>query len=107
MLERDYQARLIKDIKELLPGCFVLKNDPNYIQGIPDLIVLHFDRWCFVEVKKSADEDYQHNQEYYLAKGHSMTGASFTAYPENHKDTLHGLQQALQPGRPSRDSVRE
>ena len=41
MLESKFQAKLIKEIKENLPGCIVMKTDPNYIQGIPDLIILH------------------------------------------------------------------
>ena len=38
-LERDFQRGLISEIKERLPGCLVMKTDPNYIQGIPDLLV--------------------------------------------------------------------
>ncbi len=40
MLERDFQARLIKDIKQIFEGCVVFKTDPRYIQGFPDLIIL-------------------------------------------------------------------
>ena len=36
-LERDFQRKVIKEIGKRLPGSRVLKNDPNYIQGIPDL----------------------------------------------------------------------
>ena len=32
-LERDFQRGLIAEIKERLPGCLVMKTDPNYIQG--------------------------------------------------------------------------
>ena len=39
-LEKDFQAKLIKDIKKLFPGCMVMKTDPTYIQGIPDLLIL-------------------------------------------------------------------
>ena len=39
MLENKFQAKLIKEIKEEFPGCIVLKNDPTYIQGVPDLLV--------------------------------------------------------------------
>ena len=41
MLENKFQANLIKELKERFPGCIVMKNDPTYIQGIPDLLV----RW--------------------------------------------------------------
>ena len=41
MLENKFQANLIKELKARFPDCIVMKNDPTYIQGIPDLLVLH------------------------------------------------------------------
>ena len=38
-LERDFQAKLIKELKVMFKGCIIVKNDPNYIQGIPDLLI--------------------------------------------------------------------
>lgn len=52
MLENKFQANLIKELKERFPGCIVMKNDPTYIQGIPDLLVLHKDKWASLECKK-------------------------------------------------------
>lgn len=49
MRESQFQAQLIKKLSKMLPGCIVLKNDPNYIQGIPDLIILHKDKWAALE----------------------------------------------------------
>ena len=49
MLENKFQANLIKELKERFPGCIVMKNDPTYIQGIPDLLVLHKDKWASLE----------------------------------------------------------
>ena len=37
--ENKFQADLIKELKQLFPGCMILKNDANYIQGIPDLTI--------------------------------------------------------------------
>ena len=65
MLENKFQANLIKELKERFPGCIVMKNDPTYIQGIPDLLVLHKDKWASLECKKSAGAKKQPNQEYY------------------------------------------
>ena len=42
--ENKFQAKLIKDIESRFPGCIVIKNDANYIQGIPDLTVLYEDK---------------------------------------------------------------
>lgn len=101
MLERDYQAKLIKKIKRLLPDCLVLKNDTSYLQGVPDLTVFYEGRWAFLEVKVSIDAAQQPNQDYYVrwANGHAF-GAFI--YPENEKEVLHDLQHALAPSRLSR-----
>lgn len=94
MQERSYQAYLIKRIYELFPACFVLKNDSGYLQGIPDLLILHGDRWAALEVKASFDAPTQPNQEYYISQMDRMSFAAFI-YPENEEEVLDALQQAL------------
>lgn len=94
MNENQYQAELIKRIKFLIPGCFVLKQDPNYIQGIPDLLVLYGENWAALEVKRSAKEPYRPNQEYYLGEMDLMSFAK-TIYPENENEVLNDLQRSL------------
>ena len=44
--ESKFQKDLIDEIEELFPGCIIMKNDPTYIQGIPDLIVLYKNKWA-------------------------------------------------------------
>lgn len=97
-LERDFQRSLIKELKELFPGCVVLKNDPEYIQGIPDLLVLHNDRWAALEVKKSKRASHRPNQDYYVEKMDDMSFARFI-YPENKEEVLHEIQQSFWSGR--------
>ena len=92
MLESKFQANLIKEIKDKFPGCVVMKNDSSYIQGIPDLLVLHKDKWCALEVKKSATASHQPNQDYYVDKMNNMSYATFI-YPENKKEVLSELEQ--------------
>lgn len=82
MRESKFQAKLIKDIKERLPDCIVLKNDPTYLQGIPDLTVFNNDKWATLEVKKSANASHQPNQDYYVEKMDRMSFSRFV-YPEN------------------------
>lgn len=106
VLERDYQAKLIKKIQRRFPGCMVLKNDSDYIQGIPDLLVLYEDRWAALEVKPSRDAPNQPNQTYYVCELDDMSFAAFI-YPENEEDVLYALQQALRLGRPTRVSQRQ
>lgn len=93
-LERDFQAKLIKELKVMFKGCIIVKNDPNYIQGIPDLLILYNDRWAALEVKKSATAHHQPNQEYYVDIMDQMSFAAFI-YPENKEEILYELQQAL------------
>lgn len=101
--ENDYQGGLILRIKKILPGCFILKNDSGYLQGIPDLTILYGERWAILEVKRSANEDYEPNQEWYLEFFNEMS-FSATIFPENEEEVLHDLQLALRPRRKARVS---
>lgn len=103
MLERNFQASLIKELKELFPGCMVLKNDPTYIQGIPDLTVLYKKHWALLECKKSEKEEHQPNQDYYVSEMNKQSFARFI-FPENKEEVLNELQQAFQPRRKTRFS---
>lgn len=94
-LERDFQAGLIKELKSLFPGCIVMKNDSSYIQGIPDLLVLHNDKWASLEVKKSANAKKQPNQEYYVGRMNEMSFSSFIS-PENKEDVLRELRKTFE-----------
>ena len=94
MLENKFQSNLIKEIKKLFPGCMVLKNDPTYIQGIPDLLVLYKDKWCALEVKKSSKAKHRPNQNYYVDKMNEMSFSRFI-FPENKEEVLDELQQAF------------
>lgn len=108
MLERDYQRKLIKKIKRLLPDCMVLKNDSSYLQGIPDLTILFEDRWAVLEVKPEeplSPRDYEPNQRWYLDVMNEMSFAA-CIYPENEREVLNALQHALRPRRPARISQR-
>lgn len=100
-LENDYQAGLIKRLKDRFPGCMVLKNDPNYIQGIPDLTVLYKKHWASLECKKSANEKPRPNQPKYVKKMNDMSFSSFI-YPENEEEVLNELERAFKPTRNAR-----
>ena len=96
--ENKFQADLIKEIKDRFDGCVVMKNDPNYIQGIPDLTILYKDRWATLECKDEAKASHQPNQDYYISKMNDMSYASFI-YPENKEDVLNEMEQAFQSRR--------
>jgi len=99
--ERQYQAKLIKRLKEMFPGIEVLKQDPSYQQGILDLLLLYRDKWASLEVKASADADVQPNQNHFVEHLNKMSFASYI-YPENEEEVLNALQQAFEPPRRSR-----
>ena len=94
MLESKFQSGLIRELKEMFPGCIVLKNDPEYKQGIPDLIVLYEDKWAALECKRSKNSPHQPNQDYWVEKMDGMSFAAFV-YPENREEILDGIQEAF------------
>ena len=92
--EGDFQSKLIKEIKTIFPGLFVLKNDPNYIQGFPDLLILFKNKWAALECKRGNKAERQPNQEYYVNELGKMSYASFIC-PENKEEVLNELQQTF------------
>lgn len=95
MLENKFQATIIKELKNLFPGSVVLKNDSSYVQGIPDLLVLHDDKWATLEVKKNARAKKQPNQEYYVDKMNEMSFSRFI-YPENKEEVMNDLRRLFE-----------
>jgi hypothetical protein len=104
--ESSFQKGLINKIEELFPDCIIMKNDPNYIQGIPDLLILHGDKWASLECKKSANEVRQPNQKFYIDSASEMSFGAFI-FPENKEKVLNDLQQAFRDRRPARVSRRK
>lgn len=102
-LESGFQDRLIKDVKERLPGSLVFKMDQ--IQGLPDLLILYRDRWASLECKRAANAKRQPNQEYYVGLMNEMSFSRFVC-PENKEEVLDDLQSALQAKRSSRSVQR-
>lgn len=96
--EADYQSILIARLEHEFPGCFVMKNDEQYRQGVPDLTVLYGERWAVLEVKRSEKSPHRPNQGYYIDMLNAMGFAAFV-YPENEDEVFDALQRALQSGR--------
>ena len=94
MLESKFQAEVIRDIKDRLPGCVIIKNDPNYIQGLPDLLVLYKNKWGALECKGSYNSARQPNQEYYVTLMDEMSFSRFI-FPQNKEAVLNDLQRSF------------
>jgi hypothetical protein len=100
-LESKYQAKLIKKLKHLFPGSIVLKNDPNYIQGFPDLLILYKKKWAALETKRSENATHRPNQDYYVDKLNKMSFSAFI-FPENEEEVLNELERSFKTRRSTR-----
>lgn len=94
MKESKFQSDLIKNLKKIFKGCIIMKTDPNYIQGIPDLLILWHDKWAALECKKSVGARRGPNQPYFVELMNKMSFSRFI-YPENEKEVLDELQRAF------------
>lgn len=97
--ENDFQRELKKELRQRFPGCYVLKTDPTDIQGIPDLLILHKDKWASLEVKrnysearKSMEKNTPPNQHIYVDRLNEMSYASYI-YPENKEEILNEMER--------------
>ena len=95
--ENQFQRTLVKEIRNHYNNeCIVTKLDSGYIQGIPDLLILHKDKWATLECKKSKNAHRQPNQQYYVDKMDKMSFSKFI-YPENKEEILNELYETLEP----------
>ena len=94
-LERDFQSKLKKELKEMFPGCIVTKLDSGDIQGIPDLLILYKNKWATLENKRSANASHRPNQDYYVEKMNQMSFSRFI-YPENKEEVLNELYKTFE-----------
>lgn len=94
MKESIFQSNLIKKLKKMFVGCIVMKTDPNYIQGIPDILILHKNKWASLECKKSLTAHHQPNQSYFVDMMNNMSFSKFIC-PENEEEILNDLQRTF------------
>lgn len=94
MLESKFQRDLICELERRFPGCVIIKTDPTYIQGIPDLLILYGNQWAMLECKKFKNASHQPNQDWWVDRLDHMSFSRFI-YPENKEEVLNDLQQAF------------
>ena len=89
-----FPRKIIQRLKVEFPECVVMKQDPTYKQGIPDLVVFYHDKYAMLECKKSANASHQPQQDYYISKFNDWSYASFI-YPENVDQVFKELSEVL------------
>lgn len=94
MLETQYRSALVENLRSRFPGCYIIRPDPQHLQGIPDLLILYKNRWGMLEVKRSASASIRPNQKYYVDIFNDMSFAAFI-HPENERSVLDAVQRAL------------
>jgi hypothetical protein len=89
--ETEYQADLKKKLETLFPGIIILKNDPSYFRGVPDLTLLYKNKWAVLEVKDAWNAPHRPGQDYYIDMMSHMSFAQFI-FPENEEHVLESLK---------------
>lgn len=101
--ENRYQSELIKRLYSIFPDCIILKNDEQYIQGFPDLLILKGKTWAALETKRYDKAKRRPNQPYYVELLKSMSYASFIS-PENEEEVIREIHKTFGSKRSSRIS---
>lgn len=94
-LENKFQKQIIKKLRSMFDGCLIFKLDADYLQGVPDLLILWNDKWATLECKRSASAPHQPNQDYYINRMNKMSFSAFI-FPENEEEVLYELQQSFE-----------
>lgn len=91
--ESDFQADVIKMVKNRFPGCYCVKQETR--QGTPDLLVLHQKHWAMLENKIDENAEHQPNQDWYVDHFNDMSFAAFV-YPSNVEEVLNEMERSFQ-----------
>lgn len=89
-----FQYQMRKRLEREFPGCIVLKNDPFWIQGVPDLLLLWGDQWVALETKAKPKSNRQPNQPYYIDLMDRMSYASFVS-PDNVEEVIDEIRRSF------------
>lgn len=93
MIESDFQHKLIERLEKTFVGSIVMKNDPTYIQGIPDLTMLYKNTFVAFECKRSAHESKRPNQQWYVDEIIRNGGLAYFIYPENVEEIINDISR--------------
>lgn len=93
-----FQYQMRKRLEQEFEGCIVLKNDPQWIQGIPDLLMLWGPYWVALETKGGSRSSRRPNQPYYVDKLDQMSFASFVS-PDNVEEVIDEIHRSFRSRR--------
>lgn len=96
--EGKFKEDLNRELISRFPGCYILKNDSSYLQGVPDILVLWHDRWAMLEAKKGRNAAQQANQDWYIKVFDKMSFAAFIE-PSNMEEVLDAMESAFKDPR--------
>ena len=101
--EGSFKSRFIKRIENEFPGCIVTKLEADYKEGLPDVLILHKNKWATLEAKKNKSEvtkprPNKKQQDYYVATMDKMSFSRYV-YPENQEEVLNELRLHFQQTR--------
>lgn len=96
--EGKFKESLNRELMQRFPGCYILKNDPSFLQGVPDILVLWRDRWAMLEAKKAHSAARQVNQDWYISVFDKMSFAAFIE-PGNMEEVLDAMESAFSTSR--------
>lgn len=92
--EGKFKETLNRELMQRFPGCYILKNDSSFLQGVPDIQVLWKDRWAMLEAKKASNAAKQTNQDWYIKVFNKMSFAAFIE-PGNMEEVLDAMESAF------------
>ena len=92
--ETKFRKNLTDDIKKEIPGVVEIEhNNPQFINGIHDLIVLGKNgKYAMLETKKSTDSSKRALQEYYVSEYSKYTYSTFVD-PTNRDEVMNYLKE--------------
>lgn len=93
-MENKFKTKLCERIENEFPGSMVFHLDPTERSGIPDLLVLHKDKWATLEGKREKNAAKRRHQDYYVNKMNNMSYSSFI-YPENEDKVIKEMHEYL------------
>lgn len=91
---------MIQRLRRSFPSALILKNDAQYLQGVPDLLILDYGVWAALEVKRALDSEIQPNQRHYVELMNEMSFAAFIS-PENEEEVFDALEVTFAAARAS------